>query len=173
MNRQISKEKTDSIIRRHVWASMSVSLIPIPLVDFTALTAIQFNMIRKISKLYGIPLIKSPQKTMKSWILMFASFADDIALAFFRKTILPTVTLSLASSFSKAVPVAGQTIGVVSAPIINGAFTYALGKVFIMHFETGGTFMTFDPEKAKEVYEKMFKEGINVANEMKNQKKEK
>ena len=31
------------------------------------------------------------------------------------------------------------------------------------HFESGGTFLDFDPAKAKQPFEKMFKEGKNVA----------
>jgi Uncharacterized protein/domain associated with GTPases len=58
---QVPREETDKIIRQHMWSSMGVSLIPIPLIDFTAITVIQFNMIRKLSRQYGVPLIKKIQ----------------------------------------------------------------------------------------------------------------
>ena len=36
-------------------------------------------------------------------------------------------------------------------PVIAGA-AYAVGKVFIQHFASGGTFLTFDPEKVRAHY---------------------
>jgi len=37
-------------------------------------------------------------------------------------------------------------------PIVAGAATYAIGKVFVRHFASGGTFLTFNPEKVKDYY---------------------
>jgi hypothetical protein len=37
----------------------------------------------------------------------------------------------------------------VSSPAFASASTYAVGKVFIQHFATGGTFLDFDPDKVK------------------------
>ena len=41
--------------------------------------------------------------------------------------------------------------------------TWALGKVFIQHFESGGTFLDFDPEEVKEYFKAQFEEGREVA----------
>jgi hypothetical protein len=57
--------------------------------------------------------------------------------------------------------------------IIGGASTYALGKVFIQHFESGGTFLDFDPEKVKEHFATLYKEGENIATTPKTTKKTK
>ena len=54
--------------------------------------------------------------------------------------------------------------------ILAGATTYAVGKVFIQHFESGGTFLNFNPDSVKEYYETMFKEGQSVAENMKKEK---
>lgn len=101
----ILNEKAEAILRHHVWASMGVSLVPIPLVDFAGLTVIQLNMLRKFSKLYGIPLVRAPdEKTLFSWVPVLASFADDAAIAVARKTVLPAVSASVAASLTKVVP---------------------------------------------------------------------
>lgn len=42
---------------------------------------------------------------------------------------------------------------------ISGAITYAIGQVFIQHFESGGTFLDFDPKKVKEYFMEQFEEG--------------
>ena len=164
---QISKNKSDEIIRHHVWASMSVSLVPLPLVDFAAISIVQFNMIRKLSKLYGIRLIKKDKNFLKALVLSMGSLADDAAVAGIRKVALPTISASLAASMTKAIPVAGQTIGVVSSSVVNGAFTYAIGKITALHFESGGTFLSLDPQKVETYYKEMFNEGKKVAAEMK------
>ena len=54
-------------------------------------------------------------------------------------------------------------------PLIAGASTYAVGKVFYRHFASGGTFLTFDPEKARAYYEEMFQKGKDVVKGMKAQ----
>jgi len=162
-----TKKKSDEIIRHHVWASMSVSLVPIPLFDSVVLSVVQFNMIRKLSKLYGIRLIKKDKSFLKSLFLSIGSYADDAALAVLKKTVLPTVSVSLATSMTKAIPVTGQTIGVVSAPVVNGAFTYAIGKLTALHFESGETFLSLDPKKVEAYYMEMFNEGKKIAAEMK------
>jgi hypothetical protein len=37
------------------------------------------------------------------------------------------------------------------------ASTYAVGRVFIQHFESGGTFLDFDPDKVRAHFEAEFK----------------
>ncbi|RLC10806.1 MAG: GTPase, partial [Deltaproteobacteria bacterium] len=76
-------------------------------------------------------------------------------------------SIPLAASLTKFVPAAGMTLGVVSMPIVAGATTYAIAKVFVQHFASGGTFLSFDPEMVKDYYAQMFKEGQKVAAEMK------
>jgi uncharacterized protein (DUF697 family) len=49
-------------------------------------------------------------------------------------------------------------LGLLGALTLPSASTYALGKVFTEHFESGGTFLTFDPEKARALYDKALTE---------------
>ena len=44
-------------------------------------------------------------------------------------------------------------------PTLNAAISYAVGKVFIQHFESGGTFLDFDPKKVRAYFEDQFREG--------------
>jgi uncharacterized protein (DUF697 family) len=81
-------------------------------------------------------------------------------------------SMFLANSFPwlasavKLIPIVGQTLGTVTMPIICSASTYATGKVFIQHFDSGGTLLTFDPEKVKAYYAEMLKEGKSIATNM-------
>jgi uncharacterized protein (DUF697 family) len=62
----------------------------------------------------------------------------------------------------KAIPGVGGLIGMVASPALAGASTYALGKVFIQHFESGGTLLDFDPAKMKAYYASQYEEGKQV-----------
>ncbi len=154
----VSKDELTKILRHHVWGAMGVGLIPVPIVDILALTGIQLNMLRKLAEFYGIPFFKDIAKNLLSSLLGSA---------------LPVaVAPGLAASLMKFIPVIGQTVGALTMPIVAGAATYAVGKVFIQHFASGGTFLTFEPEKVKAYYEEMFKEGREMASEMKKTQEE-
>ena len=51
-------------------------------------------------------------------------------------------------------------------PIISAATTYAVGQIFIQHFESGGTLLSFDAEKAMGLFKGLFKKGRVEAEEM-------
>jgi uncharacterized protein (DUF697 family) len=68
------------------------------------------------------------------------------------------------------VPIIGTVLGGVSMSLFSGAATYAIGKIFIQHFEAGGTFLDFNPITVKEYFHTLFVEGQTVAKEM-NEKK--
>ncbi len=141
----VSAEYLDKLIRRHVWAAMGIGLVPLPIADMIGLTAIQLNLVRKIAKAYEIPFLKDKVKNTLITLLGSA---------------IPSATgLPLAVSISKTVPVIGWTAGAVSMPIVAGAATYAVGRVFVQHFASGGTFLTFDPDKVKDYFAKMFDKG--------------
>ncbi len=135
----------EKLIRYHVWGAAGVSLVPIPLIDFVALTGIQLNMLRKIANVYNVPFSKDKVKNIISSLVGGA--------------LPPTVSGSLSMSLSKLIPVMGQTVSVITMPVVAGATTYAVGKVFTQHFASGGTFLTFDSEKVKAYYTEMLKEG--------------
>lgn len=148
---EMSEPAVDKIIRRHVYVSAGVGLIPLPLVDIAGLTGVQVNMLRKIAKEYGVPFSEGTVK--------------NILLSLFGG-IFPPAHASLVASLLKVIPGVGQTAGVASMPILAGATTYAVGKLFATHFAWGGDFTDFDTEKIKEDYAKWFEEGKKVVTEM-------
>ena len=70
-------------------------------------------------------------------------------------------------SLMKGVPLIGLTVGALAMPVLAGATTYAVGKVFVQHFASGGTFLNFNPDEVREYYYEMFKEGQEVAAKLK------
>ncbi|MCI5116680.1 MAG: DUF697 domain-containing protein [Candidatus Electrothrix sp. LOE1_4_5] len=153
MERKLEKitqldKRLNKIIRNYTLSSIGVGLLPTPGLDFASLLVIQSNMIREIAKLYNVPFIKEAAKNALTSLIRGAFLAN---------------VMPIFSSMIKVIPVIGQTIGMVTMPVSCGASTYATGKVFIRHFESGGDLVSFDSEKMKAYYKEMLKEGKRVA----------
>ena len=148
-----SKSKLDGILRHHVWASFGVGLIPLPIADFVGITVVQLALLKNLANAYNAPFSRGLAKNIMSTLVGGALPAS--------------ISGTLAASITKFIPAIGQTIGTVTMPIIAGAATYAIGKVFIQHFASGGTFLTFDPEKVKGYYAQMFEQGKKIATDIK------
>jgi len=154
--------EAENILRRHVWGAMGVGLIPVPIMDFTALSLLQLMLLRKLAKNYHVPFSKDIAKSILS--SLFSSALSFPAALFLT---VGVEKLAFGASIAKLIPGIGATVGVATMPLVSGASTYAIGKVFIQHFSTGGTFLTLDPEMAKNYYRDMYNEGKKVAAEMK------
>ncbi|OKH15221.1 DUF697 domain-containing protein [[Limnothrix rosea] IAM M-220] len=142
-----NKTEATAIIKSHVIWAMGGGLIPIPLVDFAAVTAIQLEMIQQLAQLYGVNYSRSMGKT-------FVSALTGTTLA------------RLGASFIKAIPGIGSVIGGASMSITSGASTYAVGQVVINHFETGGSLSDFVEEKVKSAYDSAFEKGKGYVSDL-------
>ena len=152
--KQNRNELVDSIIRGHMIWSMGAGIIPVPIIDFLAVGAIQIDMVRQISRAYDIDYKESEGKALIS-ALTGASLAR------------------LGASAVKSIPGVGSIIGGATTAILSGASTYAIGEVFNKHFTTGGTFLDFDLASLKKFYDKKFEKGKSEAQKMHKQEKEK
>jgi uncharacterized protein (DUF697 family) len=131
-------------VKNYTMAAMAVGLVPAPLIDMAALSAIQLKMVHSAANNYGVPFSKNIAKSIIGSML-----GSSIA-----------VTLALpVASFIKFVPIIGQSSGTISTALIGSASTYAVGKIFVEHFESGGTFLNFDEEKAKAHFKELYEEG--------------
>lgn len=143
-----TKESTDKVIKNHMYGAIAVGLVPVPAVDLVALTGVQLNMLRKLSRMYGVPFSKDKGKNV------IAALAGSG---------VPVMAVGPLMSFAKTIPVVGQTIGALSMSAVAGATTYAVGKVFVQHFASGGTFLNFDPGKVQAYYEEMLRKGHEIS----------
>lgn len=153
-NQERSKH-ADTIIRNHMLWSMGAGLIPVPIADFFAVSAIQLDLVRQLCKLYDIDFKENEMKA-----IVTALTGSGLAKAGARAAI-------------KFVPGLGSVIGGVAMSILSGASSYALGEVFKRHFETGGTILDLDLNRLKKVYNEKFEKGKKVAQEMKEEEDKK
>lgn len=145
----------DTIIRNHILFSMGAGVIPVPVVDIFAVSASQLDMIRQLCKVYDQDFSESQGKAIVSS--------------------LTTATLARlgAGSIAKLIPLVGSFVGSVTNAVLAGASTYALGHVFKIHFETGGTILDFDTKRLKKLYDEQFEKGKKVAEELRKQQEAK
>lgn len=146
------EKRLEKLSKNHVLASMGVGLIPLPLVDMVALTGIQLDMIRKIAAEYDVPFRQDLGKSILSSLM--GGF-------------LPVTLGCTLASMIKFIPLIGQTTGAVTMPVVSGASTYAIYKVFVQHFESGGTFLDLEPAKVKSYFSEQFAKGKKFAMDLK------
>ncbi|HEY0833828.1 MAG TPA: DUF697 domain-containing protein [Azospirillum sp.] len=143
----------DSTIKTYVIASVAASVVPVPLFDIAAIAAVQFRMIQKLSQLYGRPFSDSLARNI------IASLAGSV-LGY-------GVGATVAISLAKIIPGVGWAVGMVSLPVVAGGATYALGRVFVRHYEDGGSIFDLNTAKMKAYYAEQFEKGKLVAEKAK------
>lgn len=133
------------IINRFVAYSVGTALVPIPVLDVLMVIAIDLKMLKRLSDHYGVPFSEQRGKAL------IGSLLSGFHAGLFAQSLL------------KMVPVIGVTGALVPMGVFSGALTFAVGKVFVQHFETGGTLLDFDPSKVQTYFKKKFKEGREAA----------
>ena len=141
--------KAEAIIKANVVQAMTMGLIPVPMLDVVALTHVQFRMLDDLVKLYDIPYTQLEKAVVRSFLM----------------GVLPVVTMTGLSSVFKAVPGIGSIAGSAGVSVMAGALTYATGRVFVRHFETGGNLSDLDLDKAKRQFLQEFRRGKKVASQ--------
>jgi len=138
------RERGLEIVRRNVLWALGAGVVPIPGLDVLAVMAVELKMLRQLSQLYEVKFSEDLAKKLTGSLL----------------TGLGSVGIGSAvgSSFIKMIPVLGTTLGLVTVPALAAALTHAMGKVFILHFEIGGTLLNFEPEAVRTYFKQEFEQ---------------
>lgn len=129
------------IVNSYMGWSAGAGLVPIPVADLAAISGVQLKMIHSLTKLYGVPFSRDAAKSV---IAALIGGGGSLAL------------VTPVSSLVKIVPVVGSIAGALTQPALAAASTYALGKVFIQHFETGGNLLNFNAADLRQYYSEQF-----------------
>lgn len=125
------------IVKKSSGWSAAAGLLPMPLIDLAAIGAVQVSMIKQLADHYGLPFRKDLAKSLVGAAVGSAgAFAVGAPIG----------------SMMKAVPVVGTFVSTFVTPAAAAAATYALGKVFIQHFEAGGTLLDMNADTVREHY---------------------
>jgi len=134
-------DQANAIVKKYQNWSFVGGLIPIPLVDTATISGIQMKMLYELAELYGVP---------------FKAHAAQSIVGSLLGAVVPTMAAAGAVSMVKFIPVVGTTLGIIAMPALSLAATCAVGRVFISHFEAGGTLLDFDPEKIRDHFRAEF-----------------
>lgn len=147
------KAAAERIVLTSTLLSAGAGAVPVPVWDAIAIGGVQLKMIADLSATYGVP------------------FSDNVG-----KTAIATLVGSLAPGmlargtfgiFFKSLPGIGSAIGAVALPVLAGGCTYAIGQVFIRHFESGGTLLTFNAKDFQTGFTEEVKAGMKKVADIK------
>ena len=124
-------ERAMRIVRRYALMSAAVAgAIPLPGLDVTILAGIHIALIKEITEEYGE---------------VFAEHAARNIVIALAASLVPGTIGSFASRrLLRALPLITPGLGVLAISASSAAVSYALGRVIMAHFETGGTLDSFD-----------------------------
>jgi len=149
-------ETANKLVKNYMWWSMGAGLVPFPLVDMAAVTGVQLKMLADISRTYDVKFTEDAGR--------------KIVLSLLGSLIPNGLARGFVGSLLKMVPVVGTIMGTVSMSVFSAAATYAIGKLFIQHFETGGTLLDLDVNKMNDFFKEKFAEGQEIASKMEKKK---
>lgn len=145
MAEQIAKiDKANALIKGYMLGSLGVGFVPAPMLDMALLVGVQLKMLHSLSKVYDV------------------EFSEELAKEVVTSCLGSVSSVSLSVNFAqslKFIPVYGWLIKGVSTAVFAGAFTFAVGKLFMQHFESGCTFLTLDPVQVKQYFANQFEQG--------------
>ncbi|MEI7611113.1 MAG: DUF697 domain-containing protein [Rhodospirillaceae bacterium] len=131
-----------TVVRRYATLSFVSGCVPLPYIDLAMISTAQLAMLAEIAAVYEIPFHREKAKAVVSAVL---------------GSLVPQgLAAGVAGSAVKAIPIVGQAAGMVLMPGFAATFAYALGKVFIDHFESGSTLLDLDPERLKTHFKAAF-----------------
>lgn len=128
-------------VRYYMGWSAAGGMVPVPGLDMAAVLAAQLKMLSEIGEIYGVPFKQERVRHIVGSLV--GSFT-------------PIATAQLTGMAVKSIPVIGLLASAFWQPALTSASTWALGKVFIQHFESGGTFLTFDPETVRAYFRQQY-----------------
>ncbi len=128
-------EAASKLVDRFALWSGVAGLVPLPVVDVVAVGGLQVQMLRRLSQIYDVEFSDNRGKAL------IAALAGSM---------IPATSGIGAASSLKFVPVVGTLAAAFVMPVLSAGATYAIGKAFIQHFESGGTLLDFNPPDYRE-----------------------
>lgn len=125
----LRRARAGEIVERHAAYAAVGGLLPLPFIDTLGVMAVVALMIEALAKLHGQDLGKERVKTL------VASLAGGFGQA--------GAGVVTTAAFAKLLPGA-NILGMMTSSVAAAAMTRTIGRAFVLHFETGGTALTFD-----------------------------
>lgn len=144
--RKVAEDVTDKAIRASVLASAGVGIVPFTLFNAAAVTVSHLLLVRKLSHLYGVEFKEGAAKKIIASVVSAGA---------------GTLATPLVESVVGLIPVIGLPLVIGTKPALNAMTTYALGRMFVTHFENGGSFIGANVDALKESFKEAYKNSRN------------
>jgi uncharacterized protein (DUF697 family) len=141
--------RAETLVKDHMLMSAAVGLIPAPVFDIVAGMGIQVALVKRLCDLHKVPF---SEKAVRGTVSALLGGVGAGALA-----------TGIVASAMKLVPGVGTLFGVAAMPVSLAAVTYAIGQVFIAHFEIGGTLGDFNVSANRPYFKELLQRGKQVA----------
>ena len=138
-------DKAVRVVNLYSKVAAGVGLLPGNLLNFAAILAVQVTMVWRIASIFGH---REGKNRVKGSILALLGSVVPTSVGHgvaFAVTAIPAV-------------IAGSVLYFLVTPVLAYALTQAVGNTFVMHFESGGTLLSFDPKAFQDYFLKEFQE---------------
>jgi uncharacterized protein (DUF697 family) len=135
-------ERARAIVVRYRKWTIAAAAAPIPLADAVLIGGVQLRMVQQLAQLYEVPFEKVRVASLLS--ALFGGWTPY------------TISIGVAARLA---PGLGTLIGIATSVGTSTLATEAIGKIFIQHFEEGGTFLDFEPPKYRDAVAKSVRGG--------------
>jgi len=126
------------------WASV-VGFIPLQIIDVLSISAVQAKMVHSLCQIYGKDFEHEALSSILSGLI--------------GGSVTGLVSQSLVGSLIRNIPVVGGTMSILTLPAVSYATTYAVGAVFIRHFEKNLSMSELSFDEIEDFFIEQFKKG--------------
>lgn len=126
------------------WATVA-GFVPIPGLDMLTISAAQAKMVHSLCQIYDKQFEREALSSIISGLL--------------GGSLTGLVSASLAYSFIRNIPLVGSTLSSLTQPAVAYGATYALGAVFIQHFEKNLAMSDLSVKEFEQFFSDQFKKG--------------
>jgi uncharacterized protein (DUF697 family) len=138
-------DKAVEIVELYSKIAAVVGLLPGNILNFAGILAVMVTMVWRVATTFGQ---REGQNRIKGSIMALVG------------SLIPTSIGHGLAAAVLAIPavIAGSVLYFLVTPVLAYAMTKAVGNTFVMHFESGGTLLNFDPKGFQEYFLKEFQE---------------
>lgn len=126
-----------TIVDRHALYAAGAGLVPVPLIDTAAIAGVQVAMVRSLAEHYTVPFSR---ERVKAVVTAIAGGVAPVSVGYGAIGLL-----------MHNVPIAGTLFRYTTVSVFASAVTYAVGRVFMTHFEAGGSLDDIDIERSRQM----------------------
>lgn len=132
------------IVYQYMAVSAAAAWIPVAGLDVAALAGVHVALIKRLCDHYRVDFSEHT--------------ARNLVLAIVASVLPAAVGSILGRKFLGLLPRSAGIVGWVLMSASSAAFSYGLGRLFIYHFESGGTLLNFDVKRLHDAVRHIFSE---------------